>query len=84
MTHKFHTTNNATWRAKKPPVGKAGSERMVLYTMIASHPGISSGELESKWPFCSSMRSRLKELYDKNYIELSHQADLFGDSQPPQ
>ncbi len=84
MTTKFHTTNNATWRAKKAPVGKAGSERMVLYTMVASHPGISSGELEDKWPFRSSMRSRLKELFDKHHIELIREADLFDDSQPSQ
>lgn len=78
MSHKFFTTNNAAWYPKQPPVGKQGSERMVLYDMIAKHPGISSDELESRWTFHSSMRSRLKELFDKHYVELRRPSDLFG------
>lgn len=80
MSHKFYTTNNACWYPKVPPKGKQGSERMVLYSLIESSPGISSGELELRWQFQSSMRSRLKELFDKNHVELRRAGDLFSES----
>lgn len=77
MTHKFFTTNNAAWYPKERPNGKPGSERMVLYAMIEARPGISSDELESRWEFPTSIRSRLKELFDKHHIELRRPSDLF-------
>jgi predicted transcriptional regulator len=79
MSHKFFTTNNAAWFPKDRPNGKAGSERMVLYSMIEAKPGISSDELESQWSFHTSMRSRLKELFDKHHVELRRPSDLFGE-----
>lgn len=77
MSRKFFTTNNAAWYPKERPNGKPGSERMVLYSMIETKPGISSDELEAGWTFHTSMRSRLKELFDKQHIELRRPSDLF-------
>lgn len=82
MSNKFHTTNNACWYPKTSPNGKQGSERMVLYSMIERAPGISSDELEQQWPFKASMRSRLRELHEKHYIELRRPADLFVNVAP--
>lgn len=80
MSTKIFTTSNARWFALSPaPRGKPRSERMTLYSLIKESPGITSAELEEKWKFeSSSMRSRLKELLDKKFIELQRPADLFS------
>lgn len=79
MTSRFHTTNNSKWFAVRRPPGLAGSERMLLYEWISLKPGISSGELEEKWDFETSMRSRLKELADAGYIRFEREVDLFNE-----
>lgn len=68
MTHKFYQTNNVKWYPVSPPPGKKGSERLTLYSLIEEQPGRSSDELQERWPFRSSMRSRLQELHAAKYI----------------
>ena len=78
MTHKFFPTNNAAWYPKQSPIGKVGSERMVLYSLIVARPGVTSQELKDCWPFSSSITSRLQELHSKDYIEQRKAEDLFA------
>lgn len=77
MSSRFHSTNNAKWFPLSRPKGLSDSERGTLYRWIRASPGISSTELEEKWTYASSMRSRLKELYDAGNISMKKEADLF-------
>ncbi len=79
MTTKFYQTNNAHWFPLKRPNGKAGSERMTLYSMIEKRPGITSDDLQEQWPFASSLRSRLVELADQKCLRAERAFDLFKD-----